>query len=71
MLSSKKNKAVFAALSWHPQGARRNASAAAFRKTDRSCQFHWGGGTPTYLTPAQIEDLFNFTREHFPILAGC
>jgi oxygen-independent coproporphyrinogen-3 oxidase len=28
-------------------------------------QFHWGGGTPTYLTPAQIEDLFSFTREHF------
>ena len=28
-------------------------------------QFHWGGGTPTYLTPPQIEDLFTFTREHF------
>ena len=28
-------------------------------------QFHWGGGTPTYLTPAQIEDLFGFTRDHF------
>src|SRR5947209_4097010 len=28
-------------------------------------QFHWGGGTPTYLTPEQIEDLFTFTREHF------
>src|SRR3977135_4451191 len=28
-------------------------------------QFHWGGGTPTYLTPSQIEDLFGFTREHF------
>ncbi|MGB8459034.1 MAG: oxygen-independent coproporphyrinogen III oxidase, partial [Candidatus Acidiferrum sp.] len=28
-------------------------------------QFHWGGGTPTYLTPAQIEDLFGFTRERF------
>ena len=28
-------------------------------------QFHWGGGTPTYLTPAQIEDLFGFTREQF------
>jgi oxygen-independent coproporphyrinogen III oxidase len=28
-------------------------------------QFHWGGGTPTYLTPAQIEDLFGATREHF------
>lgn len=29
-------------------------------------QFHWGGGTPTYLSPDQIEDLFEFTREHFP-----
>ena len=28
-------------------------------------QFHWGGGTPTYLTPAQIEDLFGYSREYF------
>ncbi len=28
-------------------------------------QFHWGGGTPTYLTPEQIEDLFGFTRQLF------
>ncbi len=28
-------------------------------------QFHWGGGTPTYLSPKQIEDLFEFTRERF------
>ena len=28
-------------------------------------QFHWGGGTPTYLTPEQIEDLFAFTKDHF------
>ena len=28
-------------------------------------QFHWGGGTPTYLSPAQMEDLFSHTREHF------
>jgi oxygen-independent coproporphyrinogen-3 oxidase len=28
-------------------------------------QFHWGGGTPTYSTPAQLEDLFEFTRERF------
>jgi oxygen-independent coproporphyrinogen-3 oxidase len=28
-------------------------------------QFHWGGGTPTYLTPAQMEDLFGYTRERF------
>lgn len=32
-------------------------------------QFHWGGGTPTYLTPEQIEDLFGFTREHFQFAA--
>lgn len=28
-------------------------------------QFHWGGGTPTYLTPEQIADLFQFSRQHF------
>jgi oxygen-independent coproporphyrinogen-3 oxidase len=28
-------------------------------------QFHWGGGTPTYLTPEQIADLFGFARQHF------
>lgn len=28
-------------------------------------QFHWGGGTPTYLTPEQLADLFGFAREHF------
>jgi len=28
-------------------------------------QFHWGGGTPTYLSPEQIADLFEFTRERF------
>ena len=33
---------------------------------DRSVvQFHWGGGTPTYLTPPQIEDLFGFAKDHF------
>ena len=28
-------------------------------------QFHWGGGTPTYLTPEQIEELFSHTQQHF------
>jgi oxygen-independent coproporphyrinogen-3 oxidase len=28
-------------------------------------QFHWGGGTPTYFSAAQLEDLFLFTRERF------
>ena len=39
---------------------------------DRSVvQFHWGGGTPTYLSPEQIEDLFGFTREHFQFAPDC
>lgn len=28
-------------------------------------QFHWGGGTPTYLSSAQMEDLFEYTHERF------
>src|SRR5579871_6112492 len=28
-------------------------------------QFHWGGGTPTYLTPQQMEGLFRFTADRF------
>jgi len=28
-------------------------------------QFHWGGGTPTYLSAAQLEDLFSYTAERF------
>ncbi|HEX9759708.1 MAG TPA: oxygen-independent coproporphyrinogen III oxidase, partial [Candidatus Acidoferrales bacterium] len=32
-------------------------------------QFHWGGGTPTYLSPEQMEDLFAYMRERFSIAA--
>ena len=42
--------------------ARVSGSVSKVRKV---VQFHWGGGTPTYLTPAQIEDLFGATKEHF------
>ncbi|MDR0843105.1 MAG: oxygen-independent coproporphyrinogen III oxidase [Acidobacteriota bacterium] len=28
-------------------------------------QFHWGGGTPTYFSPAQLEELFACAGEHF------
>src|SRR6202521_3726951 len=28
-------------------------------------QFHWGGGTPTYLIPEQMEQLFRYTAERF------
>jgi oxygen-independent coproporphyrinogen-3 oxidase len=34
-------------------------------KKRRVVQFHWGGGTPTYLTPAQMEELFGAARERF------
>jgi oxygen-independent coproporphyrinogen III oxidase len=32
-------------------------------------QFHWGGGTPTYSTPTQLEDLFGYTKERFTFSA--
>jgi oxygen-independent coproporphyrinogen-3 oxidase len=28
-------------------------------------QLHWGGGTPTYLSPEQIEELFAHIRNRF------
>ena len=37
-------------------------------RIDRSrpvTQFHWGGGTPTWFSPAQLEELFAFTKDRF------
>jgi oxygen-independent coproporphyrinogen-3 oxidase len=31
----------------------------------QAVQLHWGGGTPTYLSAAQLENLFLYTRERF------
>ncbi len=33
-------------------------------------QFHWGGGTPTYLTPAQMEELFGYAQQRFAFAPG-
>lgn len=33
-------------------------------------QLHWGGGTPTHLSPAQLERLFAMLAGAFPIAAG-
>lgn len=33
-------------------------------------QLHWGGGTPTHLSPAQIERLFGVLAAAFPLTAG-
>src|SRR6202167_4462992 len=38
---------------------------ACVSKKREVTQFHWGGGTPTYLTPAQMEDLFGHAHERF------
>jgi oxygen-independent coproporphyrinogen-3 oxidase len=32
-------------------------------------QLHWGGGTPTYLSPEQIEDLFAYIKSRFTFSA--
>ena len=39
--------------------------AGMVSRTRHTIQFHWGGGTPTYLTPAQMDELFGYTRERF------
>jgi oxygen-independent coproporphyrinogen III oxidase len=37
-----------------------------FVSRDRAVvQFHWGGGTPTYLTPDQMEQLFRYSADRF------
>ena len=33
-------------------------------------QMHWGGGTPTYLDPGQITEVFNAIASNFTIAAG-
>jgi len=42
-----------------------NHMAEGISRERQVIQFHWGGGTPTYLSPEQIEDLFTYTRERF------
>jgi len=42
-----------------------NRMAEGISRERQVIQFHWGGGTPTYLSPEQIEDLFTHTRERF------
>ncbi len=34
-------------------------------KSRRVIQFHYGGGTPTYLNASQLEQLFLYIKEHF------
>jgi len=40
---------------------------AALGHRRRLSQLHWGGGTPTYLSPAQCEELFTSITSRFPL----
>ncbi len=51
-------------------GREMRAVAAALPRRRRVAQMHWGGGTPTYLTPPQIEALAGAVREHFAFEPG-
>jgi oxygen-independent coproporphyrinogen III oxidase len=37
---------------------------------NRVVQFHWGGGTPTYLTPMEMAQLWNVFEERFEFAPG-
>jgi len=39
--------------------------AQAVSRPRKVVQFHWGGGTPTYSSPTQLEDLFSYTKGRF------
>ncbi len=42
--------------------------AACLPERRRLIQMHWGGGTPTYLEPAQLEELCALVTRHFELL---
>jgi oxygen-independent coproporphyrinogen-3 oxidase len=44
--------------------------AGALGSRRRLAQWHWGGGTPTYLSPAQLEHLYAATLAHFEVADG-
>lgn len=41
--------------------------SAEVDRTRKVEQLHWGGGTPTYLSPEQIEDLYAYIEERFSL----
>ncbi|HEY3448354.1 MAG TPA: oxygen-independent coproporphyrinogen III oxidase [Myxococcales bacterium] len=45
-------------------------AAARLGERRKLAQIHWGGGTPTFLTPAQIERLFRGITDRFAIAPG-
>ena len=49
---------------------KREIALAAGRLGERTvvAQYHWGGGTPTYLTTGQMEELFGAFAAHFTLV---
>ncbi len=41
--------------------------ASALGSRRRIAQYHWGGGTPTYLDPGQMEELHGIVSRHFEV----
>ena len=41
--------------------------SAEVNRTRKVEQLHWGGGTPTFLSPGQIEDLYDYIAQRFSI----
>jgi oxygen-independent coproporphyrinogen-3 oxidase len=41
--------------------------SAEVDRTRKVEQLHWGGGTPTFLSPEQIEDLYSYIAQRFSI----
>lgn len=44
--------------------------SAEVDRTRKVEQLHWGGGTPTYLSPEQIEDLYGYIEKRFSLSPG-
>jgi len=63
----KKDHSIAAPYINHLMAEMELAEAAHGRKTT---QLHWGGGTPTYLDPHQIRELYNAIAERFSLDAG-
>jgi len=42
--------------------------SALFEKSRPVTQLHWGGGTPTFLSPAEMTELMHHTARHFHLL---
>jgi len=37
----------------------------------RAVQIHWGGGTPTFISPDEVRELMAAVRRHFPVAEDC